>query len=152
MLVVIIVLYRGARKESGRLQYQYKGAMKEALPLLIYPVVYNIVVSVAFINRVYYATTKKTAFSFWLIHAMANPFLSLVLPLVFILRPHTLKILRKASTKWRPHSLHSVTHFVVSRKNIGDTSVVRLVIVGHPREQSSGYDSFLDITPKATDS
>ena len=150
MLVVIIVLYRGTRKQSGRLQNQYKEAMKEAMPLLIYPIVYNILVSLGFINRVYYATVKKANFSLWETQATAYPLLSLLIPLAYILRPQTLKLLKKLGKKRHPRSQLSQTHFVVSREDIGDTSVERLVIVGHPREQSSGYDSF-DITPKVTD-
>ena len=153
MLVVIIVLYRGTRKESGRLQDQLKDAMKEAMPLLIYPVFFNILVLLAFINRVYYATytAKKTNFLLWEIQAAVNPIFCLVIPLAFVLHPHTLQMLKKAGKKWRPQSEHSRTHFVVSREDTRDTSEERLVIVGHPTEQPSGYDSFLDITPKATD-
>ena len=151
MLAVIIVLYRGTRKESGRMQNQFKEAMKEAMPLLVYPVVYDILASLALINRVYYDASKKNNFSLWEAQATENPLFFLVIPLAFILRPHTLKMLKKAGKKWRHHSQHSLTHFVVSREDIGETSVENLVIVGHPREQSSGYDSFLDITPKVTD-
>ena len=151
MLVVIIILYKGTRKESGRLQYPYKEAMKEAMPLLIYPIVYNILVALPFINRAYYATTKKTNFALWQTQATTNPLLSLVLPLAFILHPHTLKMLINSSKKWYPRSEHRLTHFVVSREDIGDTTVEKLVIFGHPREQLSNYDSFLDITPTATD-
>ena len=134
MLVVIIVLYRGARKRSGRLQNQYKEARKEAMPLLIYPVIYNILFSLGFISTFYYAIAKKTNFSLWETQAIAYPLLSLVIPLAFILHPRTLKILKKSGKKWRPKSEHSLTHFVVSRDDIGDTTMERLVIVGHPMQ------------------
>ena len=152
ILVVLIVLARGTRKHSGRLQIQYKEAMKEAMPLLLYPVVFNILVSADFLCTAY-ALAKKTAFSLWQTQAIAYPVLSLVIPLVFIIHPHTLKALKKTAKKWHPQSLHSRTHFVVSREDIEDTSEERLVIVGNPWEQTSDYNSFkfLDITSKPTD-
>ena len=145
ILVVIVVLYRGTRKRSGRLQNQYKEAMKEVMPLLLYPIVYNIQASVALIST-FYALANKTTFPLWQIQATVYPVLPLVIPLVFILHPHTLKDLKKTAKKWHPQSLRSRTHFVVSREDIGDTSVESLVIVQHPKQQTSGYDSFLDHT------
>ena len=62
MVVVMVVLCKGKRGAPSQLQYQYKSAIKEALPLLFYPIVFNLIYSLAFFNRVYYAVTKKTIF------------------------------------------------------------------------------------------
>ena len=143
ILVVIVVLYRGTRKRSGTLQNQYKEAMKEVIPLLLYPVVYNILVSVALINT-FYALANKTTFPLWQTQAIIYPVLPLVIPLVFILHPHTLKDLKKTAKKWHPQSLRSRTHFVVSREDVGDTSVEALILDQYPRQLTCAYDSFLD--------
>lgn len=148
MLMVIIALCKGIRSGFGGMQNHYKEAVKEAMPLLVYPVFYNILVLPGLINRIHDAiATKKTSFALWETQAITCPLLYLVIPLALVLHPHTLKMLKKTAKKWYPQSQHSRTHFVVSREDIGDTSVERLVIVQHPREPSSGYDSFLDITP-----
>ena len=158
MLVMIVVLYRGTREGPGvfsasyQLQKQYKEAIKEAKPLLFYPIAFNVICCLAFANRVYYAATRKTYFTLWVAHAVADPCLPLFIPVAFLLHPYTLRKLncgqfRKAAKKWQwPPSQRSRTHFIVSKEDSCDTSdEQRNIIVGGAEGTTSGYQSFLDI-------
>lgn len=160
MLIMIIILYRGTRggpntlTASYQLQNQYREALKEAMPLLFYPIFFNIICCLAFANRVYYATTKKASFPLWVAHAIADPCLPLFIPVAFLFHPYTLKRLRcgqlrKAADKWwKERSQHSHTHFVVSREDTcsseEEEEEQQLIIKGS-EEPTSGYQSFMDI-------
>ena len=117
MLVVVCVLCKGAT--GSQLQDKYKEALKETMPLLFYPIIYSIVYGIAFANRILYAVTKKTNVPLWVAHATAEPCLSLLIPLAFILHPYTLKKLNcfLLIEERRHCSQHSHTHFVVSGHN-----------------------------------
>lgn len=153
MLVMVLVLYKGSREGPGmfstsyQLQSQYKEAMKEAKPLLFYPIAFNVICCLAFANRVYYAATKNAYFSLWMAHAVADPCLPLFIPVAFLLHPYTLRKLncrhfRRAAKEWRwPHSERSHTHFIVSKEDSDDTSNL---IIGGAEGTTSGYQSFLD--------
>ncbi len=155
MLVLVVVLYRGSRAGPGdlpQLQRQYKDALKEARPLLFYPIFFNILCCMAFANRVYYAVTEKTNFGLWMAHAIADPSLPLFIPLAFLLHPYTLRKLRcshlhkVASKWWKRDSLGSHTHFVVSKKDSCSTSEEKPLIIGASEgTASSGYQSFMDV-------
>ena len=145
MLVVVIVLYRDTRR--GKLQQKYKQVVKEALPLLIYPVLFNIIYSLAFINRVYYAATKKTSFPLWVAHAIADPCLPLFIPVAFVFHPDTLRKLRAAARHWKQHQYS--THFIVSKPNSCDTERERLVLKGS-REIAPQFGSFLNVRSATT--
>ena len=73
----------------------YHQAVKEAFPLLIYPLIYDILCTLMTVNRIYYAVTvyqgKHPYFPLWLIHAIIDPCRTLVPPLAFILHPNTLR-------------------------------------------------------------
>ena len=100
MVIMIIVLYRGTRETSEllatthQLQGQYRAALKEAMPLLFYPIFFNIICCLAFANRVYYAATNKASSPLWVAHAVADPCLPLFIPVAFLLHPYTLKRMR----------------------------------------------------------
>jgi len=152
MVVMIIILYRGTRETSDllastyQLQGQYREALKEAMPLLFYPIFFNIICCLAFANRVYYAATNKANFPLWVAHAVADPCLPFFIPVAFLLHPYTLKRmrcsqLRKAAKKWqRRDSLCSKTHFVVSKEDVGTSGEEEKLIVG--QSTTSGYQSF----------
>ena len=146
MVVVMIVLCKGKHEAHNQLQNQYKRAIKEALPLLFYPIVFNAIYSLAFVNRVYYATTRKAITPLWIAHAVADPCVPLLVPLAFLLHPYTLKKLncvglRKAANQWRYHSQRDSTHFVVSKE---DSSEEQRLIIGGERITSE-YESFLHV-------
>ena len=100
-------------------------AVKEALPLLIYPLIYNIICTLMTANRIYYAVTvyqeKNPYFPLWLIHAIIDPCRTLVPPLAFILHPNTLRRIccRSKKRKERENSRAmqpSATVYVVSKE------------------------------------
>ena len=148
MLAVMIALYRGKKSAPGELQSQYKEAMKEALPLLFYPILFNTIFSLSFVNRVYYSATRNVFFPLWAAHAVADPCIPLFIPMAFLLHPSTLRKLkllhfRTLVNKWRHHSQRSHTHFIVSKEDT--TEEQRLIVGGATDGNTSGYQSFLDI-------
>ena len=151
MLAVIVVVCKGTRGgHEIQLQNKHKKALKETLPLLLYPIFFNVIFCLAFIPRVYYNITKDASLGLWIMHTTALPCLALFIPLAFLLHPYTLKKLncfhlKIAANKWRHHSQRSNTHFVVSRHNTCDTTDQRrLIITGGPRQPAT-YSSFLDV-------
>ena len=146
MLAVIVLLCRGTR--GAQLQKNYKEALKEALPLLLYPICFDVIVFIALVNRLHYTITKETTFGLWVAHAVAAPCLYLFVPLAFLLHPYTLKKLnchelRRAANKWRHHSENSHTHFIVSREDTGDSEDQRLIVRGTQRAVTE-YKSYLE--------
>ena len=153
--ITIFALYRGTRETSSllattyQLQNQYREALKEAMPLLFYPIFYNIICFLAFANRVYYATTNKVDFPLWIIHAVVDPCLPLFIPVGFLLHPYTLKKLRcsqikKAARKWGTRDTHiygetSSTYFVVSKEDVGTNEENEKLIVS--QSETTGYHS-----------
>ena len=158
MLVVVIKLYRGTRKGSTAsysLQEKYKGALKEALPLVFYPTFFTVIFSLAFATRVYYAASKNSSYPIWVVYSVTLDSLPLSISWAFLLHPDTLKKFKcsqfkKAVTElWmhRPRN-NTVTHFVVSREDVclhdSSSEVEQLVIRGR-EETTFGYRSFLAI-------
>ena len=143
VLAVIVVLYRGMRQTQGGLQRNLKDAIRETLPLLFYPIIFSVIYSLAFVNRVYYAGTKNTVVTLWAIHAIAESSLPLFIPLAFLLHPYTLKMLnryqfRKAWNAWSRHQPeYTETHFVVSREDFNEEEDDRLVIKGSTQKFSN---------------
>ena len=145
VLAVIVVLYRGTQKTQGGLRRTYKDAIRETLPLLFYPIIFSVIYSLAFVNRVYFAGTQNTVVALWAIHAIAESSLPLFIPLAFLLHPYTLKMLnryqfRMALKGWRRHQPEYAltdTHFVVSREDNSDEEDDRLVITGRTRTFSN---------------
>ena len=153
MLAVIFVLYRGTQQAQGSLRQTYKDALKEAKPLLLYPIIFIVIYSLAFVNRVYYAVTKQTDVALWAIHAIAESSLPLFIPLAFLLHPYTLKRLnrfqfRKALNEWKHQSEYTQTHFIVSIEGINEEEEEeRLVIRGNVAKGTAEYETFLEIKP-----
>ena len=149
ILAVTVILCRGAR--GPQLQQQYKEALKETAPLLFYPILFEILISMDFVNRIYYAVTlEQNNFSLWAAHAVADSCLPLFIPLSFLMHPYTLKKLncfqlKKAARKWKNRSIQSRTHFVVSKHDTCDTSELSRLVIGGAERPTSGYQSFLEI-------
>ena len=150
VVIMIIALYRGTREKSGelsttyQLQSQYREALKETMPLLFYPIIYNILCCLAFANRVYYAATNKANFPLWIIHAIADPSLPLFIPVAFLFHPYTLKKIKGAATKQlTKDSQASGTFFVVSEEDVCRDGEDRQLIVRQNDGTSSGYQSML---------
>ena len=155
VLAVIVVLHREKQQAEGSLRRKYKDAQREAMPLLFYPIIFSVIYSLAFVNRVYYAGTKKTVAALWAIHAIAESSLPLFIPLAFLLHPYTLKRLnrfqlRKALNEWRHQSEYTQTHFIVSREGFNEEEEEeeeRLVIKGSTEKGMSEYKTFLEVNP-----
>ena len=148
VVIMVTVLYRGTRKTSGllattyQLQSQYRKALKEAMPLLLYPIIYNIICCLAFANRVYYAVTNETNIPLWMAHAVADPCLPLFIPVAFLLHPYTLQKCRTAVEKWHTKDCQpSNTYFVVSKEDVCMSGEGTKLIVGQNEAASSGYQS-----------
>jgi len=148
--IMIIALYRGTRERSGelsttyQLQSQYREALKETMPLLFYPIIYNILCCLAFANRVYYAATNKASFPLWIIHAIADPSLPLFIPVAFLFHPYTLKKIKRAATKQLTRdSQASGTFFVVSEEDVCKNGEDTKLIVSQSDVTTSGYQSIL---------
>ena len=148
MVAAVIVLCRGTKAENKlRLQNQYKKALKETWPLILYPLFFNIIFGLAIGPRVYYNITQNDTLGLWVIHTMSLPCLTLFMPLAFILHPNTLKKLncrqlKITANRWRHHSLQSHTHFVVSKENSDCDDP--LIIEGN-RTELGAYRTFLDV-------
>ena len=132
---VITVLCKGKWHTQHTLHHKYQEALKEAMPLLLYPIIFCIIYNLAFINRVYYAIAETSIDTLLIIHAVAEASLPLCIPLAYLLRPSTLKNFRWYKLKniyfeWRNRSEYSHTHFIVSREDTRDTERKRLIIEG----------------------
>lgn len=92
--VVIVATFCKRRASQGSLLV-HQQAFKQSLQLLVYPVIYNIVWTLMFANRVYYAVSvqkgEKPYYPLWIITTIGDPIRVLIVPLAFILHPTTLK-------------------------------------------------------------
>lgn len=150
----VIVLCKGARGEGDDhpLRVQYQRALKEAIPLLIYSILFSLFDWVAISSRVYYALTDQTNYPLWFVHAIGDASRGLFVPLAFLFHPNLLKKLtctqlRAAAGQWfRKHSMYSTTYFVVSKEHTDQSE--RLIIRGRggaqDRNTDTGYQSFQD--------
>ena len=134
MTAVITVFCKGKWHTQHTLHHKYQDALKEAMPLLLYPIILCIIYSPAFINRVYYATRKTSIGTLLVIHAIAEASLPLCIPLAYLLRLSTLKNfrwykLRNVCFEWRNRSEYSHTHFIVSREDTRDSESGRRLII-----------------------
>ncbi len=157
-LTTIIMLCRGARAGEGDenpMQFQYQRALKEAIPLLIYSILFSLFDWVAISSRVYYAVTDQTNYPLWLVHAIGDASRGLFVPFAFLFHPDLLKKLnykkfKVTACRWfHRHSAYSSTFFVVSKEHTDQSE--RLVIRGRgdPRAApdtgyQSGQDGWLD--------
>ena len=145
-VVVAVILCKQSCKQSGGGQRSpYQQAVRQALPLLLYPVLYNIIVGVMIANRADYAIAiahnRKPYYPLFLAHAISDPMRILFIPVAFLLHPGTLrKLLRKDRPK---RSDDSETNYPVPPESFSE--VDPLVIRGRANsDTSSDYKSIFD--------
>ena len=118
ILVVLISLCKSAiRSKLGLFQSMaHQQALKEAMPLLIYPIIYTVIFGLQTANRVYYTIAvsegKPPYFPLWMTQIIVDPGRTLYPPLAFLLHPNTLKNLICR----RQGSDTTDTYFVVSKE------------------------------------
>ncbi len=98
LVIVATILKRSLKqsREANRTQHSpYQQALKESLPLLLYPLLYNIITGVMIANRTYYdistAHGGKPYFPLWFAHTIADPLRVLFVPVAFLLHPGTIR-------------------------------------------------------------
>ena len=141
-LIIIAVLCRLQKKMGLSRQ-----GIQEALPLLAYPIIYNLIFAVLVVNRIYDAVLvdqrKSPYYPLWVAHAVADPAQALFLPLAFMLHPSTLK---KLFNRRRKRDLQdtSATAFIVSKQSV-DPELDPLVIKGTNRQAISTTPNYYSI-------
>ena len=154
-LTTVIVLCRGACERTNsdlpQLQDQYRRALKETLPLLVYSILFSLFDWVAISSRVYFALTDQVNYPLWIVHAIGDACRGLFIPLAYLFHPRALKKLsctrlgteaRKWFQRWNA-SMHDTTYFVVSKEHSDESQ--RLVVKGREEPNSThdtGYQSF----------
>ena len=124
--IAIVVVLCKERAASGRERAEsfkreaHRQALKEALPLLAYPLIYNVFFTIMLANRVYHAiATSKDEdpiFPLFLAHAIVESLRVLLVALAFLLHPN---ILKKVFCK-KPAAEFTATEFNVSAEFPGD--------------------------------
>ena len=153
--ILVAAMCRGAfcsRSEERIYQPNHRKALKEALPLLIYPVVFNVLNCYAAANRIHYATgtlsqDKEPQFSLWMLHSVLYSLHILIIPLGFLFHPYTcgqIKGAFKRSKKHEDDSQPSYTMYIVPPDSLcteGDF----LVVKGRESEVQN-YKTWFDAT------
>ena len=136
IVTIIVILCKNAwhsrhNHEPIINQRQYKDAIKEAVPLFIVAVVYTILHSVSFTNRIVQTIAieagQSPVASLWIAHAVTFSVLQLLIPLGFILHPRNIscKELRKRIASWQRKS-ECTTEFVPSvESSVSEVLVIR---------------------------
>ena len=100
---------------KGKVANCHCQALKEALPLLAYPLIYNIFFTIMLANRVYHAIAtmkdEDPIYPFLLAHAIAKSLQVVLAALAVLLHPN---ICRKLKKPGNPKSTSVVTEFNVS--------------------------------------
>ena len=96
-----------AHNEEARL---YKKALKKTLPLLVYPIIFNIFSWFALANRIRRVISPGSSYASWVIHAIAAPTWAFFVGVMFIIYVIARKKLTKQNIKKAAHSWkHSFT-------------------------------------------
>jgi len=127
--IAIVITLCKERAASGRERAEsfkreaHRQALKEALPLLAYPLIYNIFFTIMLANRVYHAIAtwkdEDPIFPLFLAHAVVETLRALLAALAFLLHPN---ILKKVFCK-KPAAELPATEFKVSAEFPGDDSL-----------------------------
>ncbi len=96
VLAVVVMFCTRVLTRHGYLQHQHWIAMKEVLPLLIYPTLFSLASIVDLVQKVYFATAGKNKHPSLGVTSDITLFQALIitLPLSLLLRPHFLSHLR----------------------------------------------------------
>ena len=141
--IALVLCKHAIRSRRQNISYYgpsvHQQALKEALPLLIYPLLYHIFCAFMVANRIYYAIDASKGgglfFPLWLAHAVAEPAQALFPPVAFLLHPGTMQkfICRRKQKNLAP------TSYVVSRE-FPYSEEDPLIIRGSEEEQRDGSD------------
>ena len=146
--IAIVATLCKERVASGRERAEsfkketHRQALKEALPLLAYPLIYNIFFTIMLANRVYHAIAasknEDPNFPLFLVHAVVESLRVLLAALAFLLHPNILKkvFCKKQATEF------TATDFYVSAEFPGDDS---LVIIGSQNTTARDISKFHSI-------
>ncbi len=152
VIVAVTLAIQSCKRSRDGAHYQIspnQQAIKEAVPLLLYPILYNVIVGVMFANRINYAISvahdHNPYYPLFLAHAVCDPLHALFLPLAFLLHPGTVrKLLGRDRPKKR--SEDSETNYRVPTESI--TDVDPLIIRGRADIYAGGrYKSLFDVDP-----
>ena len=96
MIFIMVVLWRSSKSLHGAVRLCYENNMKQIGFVLIYPLIYCLFCLLSLVNRVYsaihtYSNHNPPNYPLWIIHAVADPSLSLIPALAFLLHPHVWK-------------------------------------------------------------
>ena len=146
-VLIIIVLCKHRMSSTGGVQSSiYRQALKEALPLLAYPIIYGAIYILMVANPIYYALSSsknKPSYPLWQLHALAIPMRVLLPALAFLLHPNTLKtVFCKRSSRSAHHT--DTTAFIVSAEY--PFSEVDPLIIRGREENSPRYTSVFEET------
>ncbi len=141
-------------RERLRSQHSpYQQALKESLPLLVYPILYIIISGVMVANRINYSITtsngKPLYYPLWLADTFADPLRTLFTPLAYLLHPATI---RKLLTSGRTNSqgnTDSETNYPVPQEP-SFSEVDPLVIRGSVDRRGNNYKSIFESTAATT--
>ena len=141
-IVIVLCKEKATTRSSGTAHYQ---ALKEALPMLVYPVIFNVLFTVMLANRIHYAIAvskrEKTSFPLFLAQAIVESMRMLLAALGFLLHPN---ILKKIFCRESSLDTDSATAYIVSPENSGSEEDY-LVIRGTDHEGSiSDYHSIFE--------
>lgn len=97
-VVMAIVMCKRSRMKRGvdwADQKLYRRGLREVIPLLLYPLIYNLISTILVVNRITDAVRtsrgEKPIYTLWLLHSLADPGRVLIPPVAFILHPSTWK-------------------------------------------------------------
>ncbi len=147
VIIVVILAKRSCKHSREGKNSPYQQAVREALPLVLYPVLYNLIVGVMFANRINYALSiahdHNPYYPLFLAHAVCDSLRTLFLSLGFLLHPGTVrKLLRRDRPKKR--SEDSETNYPVPPESF--TDVDPLIIRGTADSYTGGqYKSLFDV-------
>lgn len=99
LVVILVILCRQKRPRGGQHQSSvHFQAVKEAVPLLVYPTLFSIFLFIMTANRVYYAVAvakhKDPYYPLWLAHCVADAGRGFIPSFAFLLQANTLRKLR----------------------------------------------------------
>ena len=144
-IVIVLCKERATTNSTGAAHSQ---AVKEALPLLAYPLIYNIFFVPVFVNRIYYAIAvskgEKPNYPLFLAHAILEAMRMLLAALGFLLHPNILK--KVFCKKPMSNTQRTATEFVVSNEFSEEEP---LVIRGTTNKTECDTSTYLSIFEQA---
>ena len=85
MIIVGVVLYKAKQYAPDSHQNLYRRYLRDIRPLTIYPIIFTVIYGFGCANRIVYAFHKETILWLWIPHGIADAFVSLLIPVFFLL-------------------------------------------------------------------